>query len=138
MPAPRWLAHFNRHVTNRLLSPMAARRGGFGIVIHTGRKSQRQYRTPVNIFPIDGGYTIGLTYGRDSEWVRNVLAKGGCQLETEGRILRLTNPRLTNDRRRRDQIVQTLPRALRPLLDLVAVSDFLDLDLVDDPVPATA
>jgi len=30
------------------------------------------------------GFVIALTYGRESEWVKNVLAAGGCELETRG------------------------------------------------------
>ena len=71
MPAPRWLAEFNRSVTNRISRPLARRLPGFGVVVHTGRKSGREYRTPVNVFPRDGGYVIALTYGRNGEWVRN-------------------------------------------------------------------
>ncbi len=39
MPAPRWLARFNLHVTNRLLGPLAADLPGIGVVLHIGRKS---------------------------------------------------------------------------------------------------
>ncbi len=31
---------------------------------------------------IDGGYRIALTCGTNSDWVRDVLAAGGCQIET--------------------------------------------------------
>jgi hypothetical protein len=47
----RRIAIFNRHVTNRVLGPVAPWLPGFGIVVHTGRKSGRTYRTPVNVFP---------------------------------------------------------------------------------------
>ena len=46
MPLPRSVARFNRRVTNRLLGRLAPRLPGFGIVVHTGRKTQRRYRTP--------------------------------------------------------------------------------------------
>ena len=78
----RWVAAFNVAVTNRITSRFAARLPGFGIVTHAGRKSGKLYRTPVNVFRGPEGFLIALTYGRDSEWVKNVLAAGGCQLET--------------------------------------------------------
>src|ERR1022692_2288958 len=78
----RWVAAFNLAVTNRITSRFAARLPGFGILAHVGRKSSRVYRTPVNVFRAPEGFLIALTYGRDSEWVKNVLAAGGCQLET--------------------------------------------------------
>src|SRR6266704_4195225 len=78
----RWVAAFNLAVTNRITSRFAARLPGFGILAHVGRKSGRVYRTPVNVFRAPEGLLIALTYGRVSEWVKNVLAAGGCQLET--------------------------------------------------------
>ena len=57
MPLPRWLARFNRRVTNRLFGPVAPRLPGFGVVVHTGRKTHRPYRTPMNVFRCaDGGH----------------------------------------------------------------------------------
>jgi hypothetical protein len=37
----------------------------------------------VNVFRAPEGFLIALTYGRESEWVRNVVAAGVCQ-QTEG------------------------------------------------------
>src|ERR687884_1263786 len=99
MPAPRWLARVNRRVTNRLLDPLATHLPGFGVVVHSGRKTRHRYRTPVNVFPRADRYVIALTYGRDSQWVRNVLASGGSTLETRGPPPRLTRPRPFHDPR---------------------------------------
>src|ERR1700691_6442889 len=77
----RWVAAFNLAVTNRITSRFADRLPGFGILTHVGRKSGRVYRTPVNVFRASEGFLIALTYGRESEWVRNVIASGGGDLE---------------------------------------------------------
>jgi deazaflavin-dependent oxidoreductase (nitroreductase family) len=122
MALPRWLARFNRHVTNRLLGPVARYMPAFGVVVHTGRKTGRRYRTPVNVFRRPGGYVVALTYGPDSDWVRNVLAAGGCTLETRGRTLRLTRPRLYHDEQR-----GAVPPSLRVIGGLGHIADFLDL-----------
>src|SRR5262245_54126937 len=73
MPAPRWLARFNQRVSNRIIGPVAPRLPGLGVVVHRGRKSHQQYRTPVNVFAADGRVVVALTYGKDSNWVQNVL-----------------------------------------------------------------
>ena len=78
----RPLAAFHRAVTNRIARRFANRLPGFGVVTNVGRKSGRLYETPVNVFREPDGFLIALTYGRDSGWVKNVLAAGGCQLET--------------------------------------------------------
>ena len=124
MPAPRWLARFNRRVTNRLTRRVAPHLPGFGVVVHRGRKTQRRYRTPVNVFRRDSGYVIALTYGSDAEWVQNVLVAGGCTVETRGRSLRLTQPRLVHDPQQ-----LAMPAPIRPILGLLHVTEFLTLTL---------
>jgi deazaflavin-dependent oxidoreductase (nitroreductase family) len=123
MPLPKRLARFNRVVTNPILRRVAGRLPGFAIVEHVGRRSGRTYRTPVNLFAAsDGGYVIALTYGRDSEWVRNVLAARGCGAQTRGRQIRLSDPQIVHDEH------QTLvPAAVRPMLALADVNDFMVL-----------
>jgi len=125
MPAPRWLARFNLVVTNRILGPLATRLSGMGVVVHVGRKTHRQYRTPVMIFRRGDQLIIALTYGRESQWVQNVLSEGGCELETQGRMLQLTNPRLYRDTQR-----TAVPALHRRILGLLNVSDFLELTVV--------
>src|SRR5712692_5869519 len=89
MPLPRWVARFNKRLTNRIIGPLAPYLPGFGVVVHLGRLTHRQYRTPVNVFRRPGGFVIALTYGPNADWVRNVLANGGCELEYRGRRVRL-------------------------------------------------
>jgi deazaflavin-dependent oxidoreductase (nitroreductase family) len=126
MPLPRSIALANRRVTNRLLGGLATRLPWFGVIIHIGRKSRRQYRTPVNVFRRGDRYIIALTYGSNADWVRNVLADGGCTLETRGRALRLSRPRLFHDESR-----HAVPAPVRLILGLINVSDFLELTLDD-------
>src|ERR1700722_14291178 len=97
----RWVAAFNLAVTNRITSRFAARLPGFGILTHVGRKSGKVYRTPVNVFRAPEGFLIALTYGRESEWVKNVLAAGGCELETRGVSNKLNASAIMHDPTRR-------------------------------------
>ncbi len=122
VPLGRRVARFNLRVTNRVTGPFATRLPGFGVVVHAGRRSGRRYRTPVNVFPASGGYVIALTYGRESQWVRNVLAAGGCELETRGRRVRLTAPEVFRDESRR-----AVPAPVRVPLRALGVADFMRL-----------
>ncbi len=97
MPAPRSVARFNRRFWNPLILRVAGHIPGFAIVRHAGRKSGRVYRTPLNAFRTDGGYIIALTYGAESDWVKNVLAAGSCELLTRGRWMHLSDPRIETD-----------------------------------------
>jgi deazaflavin-dependent oxidoreductase (nitroreductase family) len=122
MPLPSWLGRFNRGVTNRVTRPVAGRLPGFAIVRHRGRRTGRIYRTPVNLFRRGDSVVIALTYGPDRDWVRNVMAAGGCEVETRGRVLQLERPRILTDTR------QTLvPGPVRPILRAIGVTDFLIL-----------
>ncbi|HMM41676.1 MAG TPA: nitroreductase family deazaflavin-dependent oxidoreductase [Thermomicrobiales bacterium] len=122
MPAPRWLARANRIGLNRVMLRLAPRMPGFGVVVHRGRRSGREYETPVNVFRHGDCISIALTYGRESEWVRNVLADSGCRLVTRRHELALTEPRLVRDESRR-----AVPTPVRVPLRLLGVADFLEL-----------
>ena len=122
MPLSRKVARFNERVTNRLTRPFARHAPGFGVVVHTGRTSGRVYRTPVNVFERDGRFVVALTYGREAEWVKNVLAAGGCELVTRGRVHRLTDPEIVHD----DDLEQ-VPPVVRPALRRIGAADFLQL-----------
>jgi deazaflavin-dependent oxidoreductase (nitroreductase family) len=120
MPLPKRLARFNLVVTNPVLEPFARRLPGFAVVCHVGRRSGRAYRTPVNLFRDGDRYVISLTYGSDSQWVRNVLAAGAVDVETRGKRVHLAEPRIVHDEQR-----SVVPRPVRRILGLLKVSDFM-------------
>ncbi len=124
MPLPRTLARWNKVGLNRVTRRVAPWMPGFGVVAHAGRRSGRRYQTPVNVFPAPDGYLLALTYGPDSDWVKNVLAAGGCELVTRGRTVRLVSPRLVHDENRRG-----IRPAERQVLRLIGVADFLSLKI---------
>jgi deazaflavin-dependent oxidoreductase (nitroreductase family) len=124
VPLPGSLARFNRRVTNPLLAPFAARLPGFAIVEHRGRVSGRVYRNPVNAFEDRDGFVLALTYGRDVDWVRNVLAAGGCRLLRRGRTIPVTRPRLVP----MSSVREAIPAPVRALLRQLDVADAMRLD----------
>jgi deazaflavin-dependent oxidoreductase (nitroreductase family) len=123
MVLPKSLARINKVVTNRVTGLVAPWLPGFGVLEHVGRRSGRRYRVPLNVFRTAGGYVVALTYGADTDWLRNVLAAGGCELQTRGRRVHLTAPRLVRDERR-----SAIPPGARQLLGLLGVTQFLYLD----------
>ena len=124
MPLPDRLARFNRRVTNPLLRTFAGRLPPFAIVVHRGRRSGREYRTPVMAFRADGDFVVALTYGAERDWVKNVRAQGGCALLRGGRRLALTSPRLV----RGAKGLRLVPTLLRPVLRRLGVTEFLRLE----------
>jgi deazaflavin-dependent oxidoreductase (nitroreductase family) len=93
----RWLAKINIAVTNRITGLFAGWLPGFGIPTHVGRKSGKVYRTPINVFAASNRFIIALTYSSQSEWVKNVLAAGGCELKTRGKKYQLSAPNVVRD-----------------------------------------
>ncbi len=130
----RRVARFNRLILNRITCRFAGRTPGFAIVAHRGRTSGRIYSTPVNIFRVPGGYVIALTYGRESEWVKNVLAAGECFVEMQGRAFRLVAPELVRDPGR-----LSLPTVLvRPIMGVGGVTEYLRLSKDSPAAPGAA
>jgi len=68
---------------------------GFALLTYNGRKTGRTYRTPINVLRHGDHYVFALTYGaEESQWVKNILAAGGCQMRRMGRDVRLVEPEL--------------------------------------------
>lgn len=75
-----------KHTLNPLTRRIARSSfGPFSIIRHVGRRSGKQYETPIIVAPTDGGFVIELTYGPDVDWYKNVVAAGGCTLIRHGR-----------------------------------------------------
>jgi deazaflavin-dependent oxidoreductase (nitroreductase family) len=124
---PRAVARFNSHVTNRVSRQIAGHLPGFAVVTHVGRRSGRTYDTPVNMFRDGERYVFALTYGADSQWVKNVMAAGGCEVRTHSRTVRLCEPRIFADPDHR-----LVPGPVRVALRILDVNDFLSMR----PAPA--
>ena len=133
--ADRTRLAFLRPFTTRVVNPVTRLVAGwlpmFGILRYRGRKSGKEYRTPMNVFRQGDEYVFALTYGSDAQWVKNILASGEVQLRTMGRERRLIDPRLYTDPARRD-----MPFPVRQFLGLLRVTEFLRMRIVTDATSA--
>ena len=124
MPMSKRMAKFNHLVTNRTIGRCAPWLPGFGVVHHVGRKSGRAFRTPVNVFLRDGDYVMALTYSSNTDWVKNVLAAGECDLVHRRQRHHLVEPVLYEDPKR------TIIRGpARIILRLNGTTEFLRLQV---------
>lgn len=49
----------------------------WAVVQHRGRKSGKEYSTPVAVLTTPDAFSIGLPWGKGTDWVRNLRAAGG-------------------------------------------------------------
>src|SRR3712207_5680262 len=65
----------NKHFANPAMMKLAGRRHWFvTLVRHTGRRSGREYATPVVAMPTSDGFLISLPYGEGVDGLKTVLA----------------------------------------------------------------
>jgi len=82
----------------RVLNPLIMRFAGgwwfpmFSVLHHRGHRSGRMYATPVSAMPRGGYFWLGLTFGEDAAWARNILAAGECGLRYRGVDYHLVEP----------------------------------------------
>lgn len=125
MPIPKPVARFNKRFTNKALWPLVRHSGSFAQLVHRGRSSGRTYTTPVNVFDIDGGLVLALTYGRDVDWVKNVFSDGGCDVIRNDATSHCVNPRLVPIA----EVRSAIPRSVRAILRVLNVADFVRMDV---------
>lgn len=84
---------------NSVVNPFLVRRGlaggrrsEIGTLEHIGRTSGIRRMTPVHPEPTDDGFRIVVPLGAASQWARNVLAAGHCQLHLHGQVFELDEP----------------------------------------------
>jgi deazaflavin-dependent oxidoreductase (nitroreductase family) len=127
MPLPKIVGRMNRFGLNRVTALFSGRVPPFAMLIHRGRASGRQYRTPIFAFPTGHGIVIALTYGRGTDWERNVLHAGEAEVIYRGRRVEVIDPRLIEP----EEASAFLPAAVRWLLPRFGVRDFIRLDRTD-------
>jgi deazaflavin-dependent oxidoreductase (nitroreductase family) len=90
----RRVARFNRAVGNPIQLTYAWLLPPWAVIHHRGRRSGREYRTPVNAYKRGSLLAVVVLYGPNSDWVRNLLAAGGGSVVRGGRHYALTQPRV--------------------------------------------
>lgn len=117
------IRRFNKMVRN----PVVLKRTGKRItaVHHTGRKSGRDYVTPVWAEQSGSSFLIHLPYGIDVDWCRNVLAAGTCVLEHEGVRFDAVDPVIMPAA----DAVPLLSPLMRRMDRLIGVESYLRLDI---------
>ena len=115
----------------RILNPailkLAGRRHvGFAAQIrHAGRRSGRQYVTPVSARLAGDTFIIPLTFGNQSDWSRNVRAAGRCSIRLNGTDYRAVRPELADGEQARDVVRAAFSPVERAMFRLLGIRQYL-------------
>jgi deazaflavin-dependent oxidoreductase (nitroreductase family) len=92
-PLLRAIRMSNKYLLNPVMSAFAGRKNSYAAAIrHTGRKSGKQYSTPVGADRVQDGFIIPLAYGTRVDWLQNVLATGQATVSAGGEAQDVTSP----------------------------------------------
>lgn len=94
MRLPRSVARFNKVVTNPIQRRWAPYLPPWAMVHHVGRVSGKSYSIPVLAWVDGDRLSIILTYGRHTDWVKNVTATGRFGLTRKNTDYTVTNVRV--------------------------------------------
>ncbi|NMN99901.1 nitroreductase family deazaflavin-dependent oxidoreductase [Gordonia sp. TBRC 11910] len=107
LPVARWIRRPALRIAHAGL--------GFAEVTHRGRRSGREYRTPVRAVR-SGDIIIGANFGADADWVRNVFAAQTARVRIGDDVLTAVDPRLVDTR----TVLNRLPPMTRFILHRLA------------------
>jgi deazaflavin-dependent oxidoreductase (nitroreductase family) len=116
-------------VLNPLILRLAGRRH-FGMAAelsHVGRRSGRQYVTPVGARRAGAVIVIPLTFGNGSDWALNVLAAGRCTVRFRGQDYEATAPRLLTRSAAGSLIYDAFSLLERASFRILGITQFMSL-----------
>lgn len=126
MPLPRGLAEFNKSITNQITRPFASRLGGFAVIHHVGRRSGSKFETPVNARIHEDSIVVALTYGSETDWLKNCTHAGQALFVMSGEEIAVGSPiRLYSAEGR-----ALVPSFVGQILRLINVDGFMDFPIV--------
>ena len=96
-------------------------RSSWGLLSHDGRRSGRHYQTSLGTTAFGDGFLLPLGYGTGSDWYRNIMATGRCELAWKGRTYQLSRPELING----PTALHAWPTRDQILLRLAGIHDFV-------------
>jgi len=93
-----------------------------------GRKSGRTYRTPVLASYVGETIIIPLSYGENVDWLRNILAQGGCEIVRKNKRVAAANPVVIDS----EISFAVLPEKRRKLFERFKMDRFLRMHVIEN------
>ena len=93
-PIPRRIVRLAARFINPLTLQIAGRRWMpvVGVLVHRGRSTGREYRTPLGMRPMGDAFVMPLTFSENAAWYRNVRAAGWAVVRYKGQAYTLVEP----------------------------------------------
>lgn len=85
------LAPLTTKVFNPVMRLLAGWMPGLGVLTHHGRRTGREYHTPLLVLRRGDGYVVALWYGSSAHWVQNLVVDQSAGLRTRGRTVAVTH-----------------------------------------------
>jgi deazaflavin-dependent oxidoreductase (nitroreductase family) len=120
---------------SKLLNPAVAKPAGRRVVAmvaaihHVGRRSGKSYVTPVNARVNGDVAVVPLTFGNQSDWVRNVRAARYCWRRVNGNYHHAVRPQFVNWADAKPVVRATFNALQRMALRSLGIKQFMRLDV---------
>jgi deazaflavin-dependent oxidoreductase (nitroreductase family) len=125
------IRYFNKYIFNRITLTFASTgKGPFSVVRHVGRHTGRIYQTPVLASYTGQIVIIPLSYGENVDWLRNVLARGGCEMRWQNQWIWVGNPEVIGP----EKAFSLLPEERRKLFERFKLEKYLFLQRVEKKI----
>jgi deazaflavin-dependent oxidoreductase (nitroreductase family) len=86
MMFPNRMRYIAKNVINRLtIRNAGSAKSQFAILHHVGRRSGKDFETPIMVAPLGEDFVLALTYGPKVDWYRNLQANGKGTLIWHGK-----------------------------------------------------
>ena len=131
-PRARRVVRFAARFVNPLVLLIAGRRWMpvVGILRHRGRRSGREYATPIGMRPLGDGFVIPRTFSDNSAWYQNVKAAGEGRITYLGRNYRVVEPEVVDYATARS----AFPRYELAQFRLIGINEYMRLRAVPDDI----
>ena len=119
---------FNKFILNPAMLRFAGHKYFYASALrHTGRRSGKEYVTPVVAERAGKEFVIPLPYGRDVDWVLNTKAAGKASITAGGRTFEVTSPEVIDAA----AVVGLIPANHRRVNRWAGVKEYLKLTIAE-------
>ena len=134
-PRARRVVRFAARLVNPLVLLIAGRRWMpvVGILRHRGRRSGREYATPIGMRPLGDGFVIPRTFSDNAAWYQNVKAAGEGRITYLGRHYRVVEPEVVDYATAKP----AFPRYELVQFRLIGINEYLRLRALPDDINQT-